>query len=54
MIQDISAFLYRMNSATTLLLSLFFSYYALAQDKKGSIAQPEESDYYEIRTVPIP
>src|SRR5680860_1861932 len=28
--------------------------FAFAQEKKDSIAQPKEGDYYEIRTVPIP
>lgn len=54
MTNGIKTFFCRTDLATTFLLSLTLTFSALAQDKTDSIAQPKESDYYEIRTVPIP
>ncbi len=36
------------------LMGMACTVFAFAQEKTDSIAQPKESDYYEIRTVPIP
>ncbi len=54
MTQGIITFFSRTSFASTFLLSLTFTFFAFAQDKTDSIAQPKESDYYEIKTVPIP
>lgn len=54
MIQGIITFFCKASFTTTILLSATLTFSAFAQDKTDSIAHPEESDYYEIKTVPIP
>jgi len=54
MTQGIITFFCKASFTIIFLLSLTFTFSAFAQDKTDSIVQPKESDYYEIRTVPIP
>ena len=57
MTQDSMTFLSRPHFVATFLLCLTFTFCASAQDSMDStdsIARPEEEDYYEIKTVPIP
>ncbi|SKB59468.1 DUF7133 domain-containing protein [Maribacter arcticus] len=54
MTQVIITFFYKAKFVTLFLLSLTFTFSGFTQDKTDSITQPKESDYYEIKTVPIP
>jgi len=54
MTRGIMASFCRIKFAVIFLLCLAFPFCGIAQEQTDSIAQPQESDYYEIRTVPIP
>lgn len=54
MTRPMTVFYGRINFSALFLFCLAFPFCAIAQEQTDSIAPPQESDYYEIKTVPIP